>query len=148
MLPTRCTKMRALLLLSLLTSQRTQLLNGQASINTVVQPDCILSFTFTVGPAGRLINNISSQCTNWVVSYSSTGFSALSMTFQYASEDDKEAAMYTLFPPDTGSNPMTSTTSATSTYVGFHPWVRLIWTAGTGSGKISGVIYGYKNQAQ
>ncbi len=53
---------------------------AQAPTSTVIQPDCSLSFSFTTTsryPATGYSNT--TGCTDWILQYSSTGFSALSI---------------------------------------------------------------------
>ena len=122
-------------------------LNAQQQQNVVVQPDCIATFVLS-GVGTQQINNLGAGCINWTVSYSSTGFSGLSLVVQDAPDSaGVPGAWVTFAGTTTGSNPNTSTTSATTTLVGYYPWMRVNVTSATGVGKITGTLYGYKNAA-
>jgi hypothetical protein len=119
---------------------------AQQQSNVVVQPDCIATFVLS-GVGTTQINNLGAACINWTMSYSSTGFSALSIVVQEAPDNGGVPGSWVTFTPVTGSNPSTVITSGTSTYGVYFPWVRVDVTLATGTGKITGTLYGYKNGA-
>jgi hypothetical protein len=124
-------------------------LKAQQQSNVVVQPDCIASFVLS-GVGTQQINNLAAGCVNWSMSYSSTGFSALNIVVQTAPDAGGGVpGSWSTFTAVTGSNPSTVTTSTVSTYGGttYFPFVRVDVTSVTGTGKITGTLYGYKNSA-
>jgi len=119
-----------------------------------VGPDCGPYF-FTAsasgvisGAAGRIDNLFNgAQCFSWTVSYSSTGFSGVSAALQSTVDNGgvPYAPGWGSFAGTvlSGTNPLTSTTSASATFLGYYPWLRINVTSVTGSGLISGQVYGY-----
>jgi hypothetical protein len=109
-------------------------------------PDCILFFNFD--SAGVTANRDVRQlgCVNWSIGYQSSGFSALTLTFQSAS-GAVTPGTFAAFSGTTasGSNPMTDTTGTYSTFTGYVGWVNVKLSAVTGTGNLIGVLYGYKS---
>lgn len=118
--------------------------NGQTA---VIKPDCIIDVTFTAagqtaGGPGTCGNNINGVY-EWRFNYKSTGFSALSVLVQSAPDNAGAPGTWVPFAGTvTGSNPNTATTQASSNFVGFYPWVRVLLSSVTGSGTITGQLYG------
>lgn len=110
-------------------------------------PDCVKVFQFTSsGQFSTTIDNRQQGCTDkWTVAYQSTGFSAVSLTFESAS-GAVSSGTFSAFSGSTvtGSNPMTSTSGTVSTFSGYAGWLRVKLTSATGSGTLTGVLYGYK----
>lgn len=122
---------------------------AQVQSNVVVQPDCIASFVFTT-TGTQQINNISAACLNWTVDYTSTGFSAISLVVETAPNASGVPGSWSTFTAATGSNPNTSAVGATSTFASgtaYYAFVRVNLASITGTGKVTGTLYGYKNGA-
>ena len=123
---------------------------GQANQSVVVQPDCIVAFTFTA-TGSRQFDNRAGSCSTWVVNYYSTGFSALSLVLETAPDNNGVPGSWSTFTAATGSNPNTTTTSAQSTFgttTSFYPWVRIRLASVTGTGTIRGAFFAYKLSAK
>lgn len=122
------------------------------SQTTVIQrPDCFLPLglisTVSAGASAGPFDNRTTGCNTWVLSYSSTGFSALSLLVQTASNSTSPPVAWATFTAATGINPNTAITQATATFgttATYFPWVRVQLTSKTGTGSISGVLYGWK----
>jgi len=111
-------------------------------------PDCgPINFTATASGALAALNNLNGACFNWTMSYSSTGFSGVSIQFESAPDNAGVAGAFVAFAGTllTGANPSTLTTSNVSSFLGYYPWLRINVTSVTGSGLITGQIYGYRH---
>jgi hypothetical protein len=114
-----------------------------------VQPDCVIDFSLTaagqtqggLGTCGTNLNGI----LQWTVTYKSTGFSVLSLRVESAPDAGGGvpgawgAFAGTLV---NGINPNTSITAASAQFSGFQPFVRVALTSKTGTGVITGELYG------
>ena len=110
--------------------------------------DCQLNFNFTAVNNTAALDNRFSGCKTWTVQYNSTGFSAVSVVFQSA-QGAVTAGTFGTYGGTvvTGANPMTSTTGELSTFDNGTvnvPWVRMRLNTLTGTGNVSGVLYGFK----
>jgi hypothetical protein len=113
----------------------------------VPRPDCIIDVTLTAaaqtaGGVGTCGNNINGVY-EWRLNYKSTGFTALSVVVQSAPDNAGAPGTWVTFAGTVvGSNPNTATTQASSNFVGFYPWVRVLLSSVTGTGTITGQLYG------
>jgi hypothetical protein len=124
-----------------------------AQVQTQVQnlPDCLFPFNLTaVGqlPAGNGFDNRKQGCTVWSVVYFSSGFSAVSVTFQSAADNNGAAGSWgTGFPVQqtvlAGSNPASSTTGGFLWIEGTNAFVRMQLSSKTGTGNIQGAAFGW-----
>ena len=125
----------------------------QAQQVVVQQPDCVIFYHFTA--AGQTspnapnagFSNLTNGCTTWNVSYSNTGFTALSLVFQSAPNVSGIAGAWSTFAGATflsGVNPNTNTTGAFTWLTGYNPWVRMTLASASGSGEVDGAVYGYR----
>lgn len=116
-------------------------------------PDCIVFFSLTAtgqtsptSPNAGL-NNLNTGCTTWNLSYSNSGFSALTLALQSAPNVGGAPGTWVTFSGGTlqqGINPNTATTAAFTWITGYQPWIRVALTAKTGTGIINGALYGYR----
>lgn len=119
-----------------------------AQTRTLIQPDCVIGFTFTA--AGQATNPALDQghntvgCVDWTVVYFSTGFSALSLVVQSAPDNNGVPGSWATFAGTvkTGINPNTAITSAQTRFDGYFPWNRVTLASKTGTGKVVGQLYG------
>lgn len=126
--------------------------DGARGQTTVIQrPDCFLPLglisTVSAGASVGPFDNRTTGCNTWVLDYSATGFSALSLLVQTASNSTSPPVAWATFTATTGANPNTTITQNTTTFgssASFFPWVRVQLTSKTGTGSISGVLYGWK----
>lgn len=130
--------------------------------NTTIRPDCVIPFAFTANastsnatcgaPNGAPNTN---GIASWIVVYYSTGFSGESVTVQSAPDNHGVPGSWGTFagtvltnvqyPGSSGINPNTATTSAFTGFAGYYPWMRVNVSGLTGSGKITGTLYGFYN---
>lgn len=123
-------------------------------------PNCSLSYTFsnvtgfpvdnkvTYGGAGSTVPyNNSVACNSWSFSYTSTGFSALSISLQSAPAtlDPVTPGTFVTFAGTTvsGSNPSTATSTSTYLATGVFPWIRVNLGSITGTGTLVVNLYGW-----
>jgi hypothetical protein len=118
-------------------------LNGQTPV--VEFPNCVFNFRLSTSNENQVFDNRSSGCVNWTVTYSSNGFSALSLAFQSASDVGGAPGPWENFAGtvNTGSNPNTNTSQAYTTFTGYYPWLRIILSSKTGEGQITGSAQSY-----
>lgn len=130
------------------------LMAGAAAAQNVPRPDCIIDVTLTAagqsaGGAGTCGVNINGVY-EWRLTYKSVGFTALSLLVQSAPPDAGgvcTAATWVAFAGtiETGVNPNTATTNGSSSFKGFEPCVRVFLTSVTGTGTITGQLYGCRS---
>ena len=120
--------------------------HGQTTV--LEQPDCQVFFTLTASGNGTRIDNRYTGCTFWSVSFNNTGFSALTLAVQSAPNSSGVPGTFVTFAGTTvsGSNPSTSTTSASWIGTGYYPFVRVNLSGTTGSGTVSGNLYGWRQR--
>jgi hypothetical protein len=120
-----------------------------------VTADCVIGFTFSASGNTPVVSGNPNQgdnrqagCESWTLQYQSTGFSAVTLTIQSAPGPTTIGSWVTYAGTiDTGINPNTSITGATTT--GHNgtvtiPWIR-VNAALTGTGILNGVLYGLKS---
>jgi hypothetical protein len=114
----------------------------------VSAPDCIASFTLSAsGPSTGFPNQ---GCIFWNLTYKNFGFSGLSLTLQQAPDNNNVPGTWKTFAGtgEVGSNPSTSTTGAYFTVIAsdtdLAAWVRVNLSGLTGTGFVTGYVYGYK----
>jgi len=122
------------------------LLLGSLLAAPLAAQQCVLSFTLTAAGNSGVFNNLTKGCTNWTVTYNSTGFSALSLTVQTAPNSSGSPGTWATFTAATGSNPSTSITQASATFTGYFPFLRVNLSGLTGTGTVSGLLYGAWNE--
>jgi hypothetical protein len=129
---------------------------------TRVTPDCVIPFSFTTtqatsnstcgAPNGAPNGN---GIASWILVYYSTGFSGISIVVQSAPDNAGAPGSWgtfagtvltnTQYPGSSGANPNTATTSAFVGLAGYYPWMRVNLTSITGTGKVTGALYGFYN---
>lgn len=130
---------------------------------TRITPDCAIPFNFSA--AGAVTSNSTCGAPNgspntqgiasWIVVYSSTGFSAVSLEVQSAPDNSGSPGTWvsfagtvlsnTQYPGSSGINPNTATTSAFTGLAGYYRWMRVKLISVSGSGTVTGNLYGYLN---
>lgn len=107
---------------------------------------CTLSGTLTATGTSIVIDNRRTGCYQWRVTYSSVGFSALSIQLESAPDNAGVPGSWSAFTGSTvvtdGSNPSTDTSFAT---IGVHStasFVRLNLTSVSGSGTVTYQVWG------
>ena len=110
-------------------------------------PDC--SFNFSLSAAGNS-SAVPNACPYLYFSYKSTGFSGLSVQLNGAADSSGSPGTFGALSGtvNVGSNPLTSTTGAyaqiTATQTNMAAWLQVNLSGLTGTGQVTGVVYGYK----
>src|ERR1700689_5639001 len=115
-------------------------------------PDCQFFFTLTAAgslPAGNGFDNRQQGCTSWNFSYVNSGFSGLTITVQSAANKAGNAGSWgTGFAVQqttvSGSNAATNTTGGFWWVQGTNAFVRVTLSGVTGSGVVTGSVYGWR----
>ena len=113
-----------------------------------VQPDCgpvFLNLTSAANSAN--FDNRFLGCDSWSASYTSTGFTAVSLIFQDAPDNAGVPGAWVNFAGVVvaGINPNTATDQASTIFKGYYPWLRLRLNAVMGSGTLRGTFFGYRS---
>ncbi len=103
---------------------------------------CVLSFNLTTTASSPAFNNLTRGCVDWTITFNSTGFTGLTLTVQTAPNNAGVPGAWSTFTAATGSNPSTATTQASATFSGYFPFVRVTLSGLTGTGTVSGLLYG------
>lgn len=114
--------------------------------------DCDFGFTIRNTLDVVQFNNKQRVCVNWQISYFSSGFSAVSLQFESATDAGNVPGTFTIFAGTllAGSNPMSAIDRATSTFGGSlaEAWVRINPITLTGTGQITGRAVGNRLTAR
>jgi len=115
--------------------------------NVVLQADCVLSFYFTGPGTKALPDNNGTQCVNWTIAYAASGLTGLTLSVQEAADAGNTPGTFVDWGGTvvTGSQPNTSTTQASTQLTGYYRWVQVKLSGLSGSGIVSGVLYGWTN---
>lgn len=126
------------------------LFSVRAQQPVVKLPNCAINFSFTAANSNSQFDNRQSGCTSWTVTYSATGFSALSFVFQSAPDNNGAPGTWVTFAGTvvTGSNPSTATTQAGLVVSGYYPWVRARLSTVTGTGSVKGTAQSYADSTR
>lgn len=123
---------------------------GQITTNTNLAPDCLVFFNFTA--VGNSVNFDNSQraCTGWTVGYTNSGFSAISLIVQSSPDLNGAPSGFVTFAGTvlSGINPNTAITQASTNLQGYFPWMRVRLDSVTGSGRVRGILYGFREKIQ
>ena len=111
-------------------------------------PDCNIYFDFTANASSASFDNRFIGCKTWYVAYTSTGFPALTLTFEAAPDASGVPGVWAAFGGTVveGVNPNVALTQASTIMYGYFPWQRLTLSgAVAGAGRrIRGTFYGYR----
>lgn len=120
-----------------------------ALAQTKISPDCDIQFSLTAAGSSSITGCAQNLqgVRNWTMTYQSIGFSGLTLTVQEAPDAGGTPGSWSTFTAASGTNPATSTTGvgADTTYTGYAPWVRVTLSGLTGSGTVTGHLYGCRN---
>lgn len=99
-----------------------------------------------IGVTGVLDNRYT-QCNSWYLSYDNEGFSGLSVLLQSAPTGNGVVGSFATFAGTTltGSNPSTTTTSASFSASGYYPYIQTTISSIVGTGSINLTVYGWKS---
>lgn len=118
------------------------------STRTSDQADGVVTFTAVGATPG--VNNKLFGCSAWIMNVDVEGLSGSSVTLQSAPQGGPNfAGTYVTFAGtlSSGSNPTTTTTSSTSLFTGYFPWLRVNVGTMTGTGSINIQLFGWRSQA-
>lgn len=112
-------------------------------------PDCKIKFSLTGAGSTATFDNRSNFCSVWVIAYSSTGFtSSLALTVQNAPTTSTPGTpgSWATFEGTvlSGSNPNTAVTQGQTKLEGYYPFMRVTLGSLTGTGVVTGQLYGYR----
>lgn len=116
---------------------------GQTQV--AIQHACFSGFQFNgAAQVQQMADNLGTLCNSFTIEYSNSGFSVLSLIVQSAPDNGGVPGTWVTFAGTvvTGSNPNTGTVSGSTTFTGFYRWIRVQLTSVTGTGQVSGAIYG------
>ena len=119
---------------------------GFAQTQSQNVPQCSIAFNFAA-PGNVQRDNRQTGCLSWTLTYSSTGFSAISLVFQTAPDNNGVPGSWSTFTASSGINPNTATNQASSTFTGYFPWVRILLSSATGTGSVKGTVFSYQQTA-
>lgn len=93
------------------------------------------------------LDNRITQCSAWFVSYDSEGFSGVSVTLQDAPAANGVAGTFVTFAglTQSGTNPMTVTTSSSFSAIGYYPYINILLSGIVGTGSINITVFGWKS---
>lgn len=113
-----------------------------------VSPDCvIIGSGLTATGRSPVFDNRKLACNTWVLSYSVSGASGVSVELDTANDANGIPGSWSAFAPVTGSNPGTSTTTNQATFAGYQSWVSVNVGTLTGSApNLAFVAYGWRVQ--
>jgi hypothetical protein len=134
-------------LLSILALMATQALAQTPVSVEQTKPDCLLYFVLTGATANSgQLDNRQVGCTTWTVAYTSSVYTALTLTVQDAPDAAGAPGAWAAFAGAvlSGVNPNVALTQAATSLSGYYPWMRVRLTGGVAAGTIRGVLYGYK----
>ena len=116
--------------------------------------DCFFVYTFTSATPQSGQSNASSQspCVAWRVTYTTTGFSSVTVAFQTSSDNSSYSNVTNTQCSDSvrtscvleGASPITAGVQGNSAYRIYAKFVRVNVSSVTGSGTGQVVVYGYK----
>jgi hypothetical protein len=109
--------------------------------------DCRQDFTFTAaGQVNAFSDNRQEACSNWIVAYESSTFTAVSVIFQSADGALTPGAAVTFTGTTlSGANPATNTVRSLSIFTGYVGWYRMTLNTAMGAGTVRGTLYGFRN---
>ncbi len=115
-----------------------------ASLAAAQEPDCFKTFHVTAAARAVTFDNRLHGCTAWTAVYSATGFSAVTVKVERSADVASLPGSWAEW--STGSV-ATSTTGGVISVGDFWPWVSVNVTSVTGSGSITGALYGWRTKA-
>ncbi len=155
------TSMKKLSVLTLILSL--PLIAQQKQPVSSMQEDCSVIFSLTVASSGTaaavnspgttpVIDNRQAGCIDWIVTYATTTtVTGISLLFQTATDVGGVPTTWSSYPGtlNSGSNPNTVVTSGgavTDATGAKYPFLRMNLTSLTGTGTVSGKLYGWKRR--
>jgi hypothetical protein len=108
---------------------------------TMPAPDCAAIFRTTSAKRAVVIDNRTAACTEWVVSYSSSGLTGLTVSLESAADSNGSPSAWGTFP---GASPSTLVGIGLIAGHNYQPWVSINISGLSGTGFVSGTLSGFK----
>jgi hypothetical protein len=118
------------------------------SVAAAAGQDCVVNFKLNSAGTSSVFDNRTKGCVTWAVTYTGTGFSALSLTVQGAADSSGSPGAFGTVTAVAGLNPNTAVSQASSTFATYFPWMRVALSGLTGAGSVTGTLYGWRIGAQ
>ncbi len=113
-------------------------------------PDCYEPFQVQGGGRVVTIDNRNTACSSWTLAYASSGFSSVSVEADQAADSAGQPGSWNLWSSGAmaggASFPLTNLAQAQASFYGYTAWIGVNISV-TGSGTLSGVLYGYRASA-
>ena len=128
--------------------------HGQSGPQQLVRVtgDCELYFNFTATGTTASYDNRVKGCNYWVLYTAPSGVSAISLTVQGAQDNNGVAGTFANWTSSNvllGTHPVVSANARNvqlwTSGSDFYPWVRINLGSMTGTGRVSGVLLGYRH---
>lgn len=113
-----------------------------------VTGDCEIYFNFTATGSTAAYDNRVRGCNYWTLYTAPSGYSAINLTIQGAQDNNGVAGTFNNWAADTillGTHPVTSANASNVQANVYFPWVRVTLNSATGSGRVQGVLLGYRH---
>jgi hypothetical protein len=135
--------------------------HAQSTQNTTIQPDCLIPFTLaaagnspTANVANAANDNRNKGCSSWTLKYQSSTLTGVTVTLQSGCSTSTTVTYGTFAgqiptTPTGNANPIVSDTGGELDAINGTAcisWVR-VNVAATGSGTLTGVLYGFRNSS-
>lgn len=93
-----------------------------------------------------MFDNRNTACTTWHLSYTNSGFSALQIQFEKATNVADQPGVWVVWPNLASGTtlPLTDTSNSQATGYRYQPWVRVRTVSVTGTGRVYGILYGWR----
>ena len=121
---------------------------GQPATPARVAADCTRTFRLTAAPSVTTVyDNRTDACVYWSLTYTSTGFTGVTLQFDAAPDVTGAPGAWAAYPGVlvAGINPNTSITQAWSEFRGYYPWLRVNLSGVVGAGSITGTLLGWRS---
>lgn len=120
-----------------------------AQQSVIPAPECRIDKRFTATGTSAELDNRERGCTDWTVTYSVSGYSAVSLSLQDAPDSADAAGTWEDWSGTivAGSNPATDTSRGSILASDFFPWVRLKLNSATGTGYVDVHLKGSTRKA-
>lgn len=113
-----------------------------------VTGDCEIYFNFTATSTSAAFDNRVRGCNYWVLYTAPSGFSAINLTIQGAQDNNGAAGTFSNWSSSSfllGTHPVVSANASSVQATAYFPWVRVSLNSVTGSGRVQGVLLGYRH---
>ena len=102
-------------------------------------PNCSIRNVFTNSGANQIYDNRHTQCTGWQLTFSASGYSNVGIELDTAPDNNGVPGTWTQQLLLSNAN------SATGSWIGYGPWIRILLSTAVGSGPVTFTTSGYVN---